>query len=318
MDFSNLKVLVVGDCCLDIIEEGKSTRLSPEAPVPIISNPITTYSLGMSGNVALNLKSLGADVYISTCVGEVGKPNTLKLFELLDINEIKYKKRTVRTNSISETIVKKRILANDKQVARIDYENFNGTDELYLKTTEKIYDVYEANYFDLIIISDYNKGYISKESWSFIKPILEKYNKGNFFVDTKKLNVLDFYEGMYIFPNKKEMQDIMDFNNCNTRNELRKEMDLDFIVETASEEGAYLYKDDGKLYHSPVFKSNVVDVTGCGDTFVAAFSLYYTKYNDKKAALGFANYCCSKVIERKGTTPVLISEVLDFHDTKSI
>jgi D-beta-D-heptose 7-phosphate kinase/D-beta-D-heptose 1-phosphate adenosyltransferase len=308
LDFSDLKVLVLGDVALDIVTEGPSYRQSPEAPVPVISNPTTTYSLGMAANVALNLHRLGANLAFSFNIGEDEKG---ELFgKLLDSNfSGVHHTRTGKKDYF--TTVKQRIVANNQQVARIDFEDSLTVDKLdgFIKSIERR--VNRGAYYDLIIISDYNKGIITKESWEILEPLLWQLSK-RFFVDTKKKDVLNYYEGMYIFPNKKEMQEIMDYNNCNTRNELRKEMDLDFLVETASEEGAYLYKDDGKIYHCEPFKANVVDVTGCGDTFVAAFALYYTKYMDKKAALGFANYCCSKVIERKGTTPVLLSEVLDF------
>lgn len=312
MDFSNLEVLVLGDVCLDIVEEGISNRQSPEAPVPVILNPTTTYSLGMAANVALNLHSLGAGLSFTFCFG--GDEHGTIFKELID-KTMSSTKHT-KTDGKTITTVKKRILANNQQVARIDFEDKTDTPEVNALINSMVRRVEKGYKYDLIIISDYNKGIITKDSWSIIKPLLLKLSD-KFFVDTKKLNILDFYDGMYIFPNKKEMESIMQYNNCKTRTELREKMNLDFLVETASEEGAYLYKDDGKMYHCPIFKSNAIDVTGCGDTFVAAFALYYTKYNNKKAALGFANYCCSKVIERKGTTPIMINEVLDF-DYKGI
>lgn len=311
MDFSNLKVLVIGDVALDMLIEGPSYRQSPEAPVPVILNPTATYSLGMAANVALNFNNLGADVAYIFSVGKDKYGSIIE--ELLKKNFGSV--AVTKTDGNMATTTKQRIIANNQQIARIDFED-KANDFVIKSLIEKLTNrVIAGKHYDLIIISDYNKGIITEESWSNIKPLLLQLSD-KFFVDTKKKNVLDFYEGMYIFPNKKEMQDIMDFNNCKTRNELRDKMNLDFIIETASEEGAYLYKNDGKMYHCPVFKSNVLDVTGCGDTFVAAFSLFYAKYNNKKAALAFANYCCSKVIEKKGTVTINISEVLDF-DSKS-
>lgn len=313
VNFKNMNVLVIGDIALDIIEEGISTRLSPEAPVPIILNPTTSYSLGMAGNVIANILNLGATACSTVIYGEdeYGKV----LLNLLDkmYSESGYLLK-IYNGDTENTTVKKRIIANGGQLARIDYEDNIGQQDienLIDALNERVIDKIK---YDLIIISDYNKGIITKQSWRKIKPLLLKLSD-NFFVDTKKKNVLDFYEGMYIFPNRQEMKEIMKYNNCITRNELREEMDLDFIIETASEEGAFLYKNDGKIYHCPTFKSNVADVTGCGDTFVAAFALFYTKYNNKKAALGFANYCCSKVVQKKGTAPINIEEVDDFDIT---
>lgn len=309
MDFSNLNVLVIGDVCLNIVDSGISTRLAPESPVPVILNPTRTYFLGMAANVALNLHNLGANVAYTFCIGE---DDNGKIFSDLLESQIGLDKEH-KDNLKTRTTTKQRIMANNQQVARIDFEDKIDIlkTETFIKTLQKRVDT--GLYYDFIIISDYNKGIITKESWEIIEPLLWQLSK-KFFVDTKKLNVLDFYEGMYIFPNTKEMDALLEYNNCKTRNELREEMYLDFIVETASEEGAFLYKDDGKVYHCPAFKSNLVDIYGAGDTFVAAFSLYYSKYDDKKAALGFANYCCSKVIQRKNCTPVHISEVMDFHN----
>jgi bifunctional ADP-heptose synthase (sugar kinase/adenylyltransferase) len=145
-----------------------------------------------------------------------------------------------------------------------------------------------------------------------MKPILEKYNKGKFFVDTKKLDIIDFYEGMYIFPNKKEMDALLEYNNLSTRNGLRIKMNLDFIIETASEEGAFLYKDDGKIIHCPAYNTNFNSIYGAGDIFIGAFALYYTKFQSKIKALEFANYCCSKAVMKKDRCYTNINEVKDF------
>jgi D-beta-D-heptose 7-phosphate kinase/D-beta-D-heptose 1-phosphate adenosyltransferase len=307
MDFSNLKVLVIGDVCLDIVEEGQSFRQSPEAPVPVILNPDKTYSMGMAANTALNVYNLGVRVDYTFVLGEDENGKVLSGLIQKNLGEAE----AHRHNENWTTTTKHRIIANKQQVARIDFEDKMGIAalEIFIKLLKRKV----SNYFkyDLIIISDYNKGIITKESWSIIRPLLEQLSD-NFFVDTKKLNVLDFYKGMYIFPNTKEMNSILEFNNFKTRNDLRNAMNLDFIIETASEDGAFIYKDDGKIIHCPVFKSNVVDVTGCGDTFVAAFSLYYTLYNKKRRALEFANYCCSKAIEKKGTVAITLSEVAHF------
>lgn len=311
MDFSNLSVLVIGDVCLDVTTEGESNRLSPEAPVPVILNPVENYSLGMAANVAYNLHNLGANVHYIFAYGD-DKYGEIFSSLIKDVAE----PHIIETGGKTFTTVKNRIMANNHQIGRIDFESSVDEPEInsIIDTLKELAD--NAIYFDLIIISDYNKGIITKDSWSKMRPLLEQLSY-KFFVDTKKLDVLNYYEGMYIFPNRKEMQAIMDYNNCKTRNDLRVEMNLDFIVETASEEGAFIYKNDGKIIHCPVFKSAVIDICGAGDTFMAAFALYYAKFQNKIRALEFANYCCSKVIQKQGTTPITISEVMDF-DSKSI
>jgi len=139
LDFSNIRVLVCGDICLDIMEEGISTRLSPEAPVPVILNPTKKYSLGMAGNVAVNLSNLGAETYISGYIGVKDSQDSNKIYKLLDENNIKYIKRDihVKTNEEVGTIIKKRIFANNNQIARLDYEKFDGENFYWLEGLKK-------------------------------------------------------------------------------------------------------------------------------------------------------------------------------------
>lgn len=313
LNFTNLKVLVIGDICLDVIEEGESTRISPEAPVPIILNPTKSYSLGMAGNVALNLKNLGADVTVESRISLDKYGN--KIISLLEKSGIKYKiDEYFENDKISNisTIVKKRIMANGHHIARIDKES-NFITENFLIKLEEVLSLYDTNQFDYIIISDYNKGFISKETWHIIQPHLERINKSNeFFVDTKKNNVLSFFEGYHIFPNSKELQQIMEYNNCQSPKDLVIELDTDFIVETKSEYGASIYTSKSKPYDSPAISKEVIDVTGAGDTFMAAFSLFYMRYKNYIKALKFANYCCSFVVNKKGTYPITIQEVNNF------
>jgi D-beta-D-heptose 7-phosphate kinase/D-beta-D-heptose 1-phosphate adenosyltransferase len=312
VDFSNLKVLVIGDACLDIIEDGTSTRLAPECPVPVILNPTESYTAGMASNVALNLKGLGADVYISGIVGVDKYGNILQ--DILEENGIKPAfKHTKSVDIKCSTIVKKRVFANGHQIARIDYEELlNENDIVNIYRDILMHDLDDMRgFFDLVIVSDYNKGLITEKTWFYIWDIINYVSKkdDNVFVDTKKLNVTEFFDGMHIFPNTKEIESMMEYNKCSSRGELRRKMNLPFLIETASENGAFLYGDGNKLQF-PIYKTkNVVDVYGCGDTFVAAFSLFYTKFRNEKQALKFANYCFSKVVQKKGTTPITLREV---------
>ncbi len=315
MNFQDLKVLVIGDVCLDIIEEGVSKRISPEAPVPVILNSTKKYSLGMAGNTALNLKNLGADVYL--CSWKKNDKYGKKIEKLIKkagikfANNLSYKVSTNEFNKLTTT-VKKRIFANGQQVARLDKENNNIISKELLDILKDYFIDYNTGYFDLVIISDYNKGFICKETWDIFLPQLQRINKGYFFVDTKKKNVTDYFEGMFIFPNTKEMLEIMNYENCKTRDELRQELDLQFLIETKSEKGASIYEKN-YISNYPALAKDVVDVCGCGDTFISAFSLYYTKFGNPHKAIRFANYCCSKIVKKKGTTPIKLHEIMDFN-----
>jgi len=307
MDFSNIDVLVIGDVCLDIFKEGIATRISPEAPVPIIENPTSNISLGMAGNVALNLKSLGANVFYNFLVGDdvYGKIFQNILFKEVSGNKLLF------FEFDCATIVKERIIANNQQIARIDYEEKVGKKFVEKGLIDRLKKSYLSGVkYDLIIVSDYNKGIITEYTWPLIRKYLLKLSD-NIFVDTKKPNVLDFYKGMHIFPNREEMKKIISYYNFNSPNELRKEMDSKFIVETASQDGAIIFEEHNIII-SETYPAEVVDITGAGDTFISSFALAYNKFGNLKYAAKFANYCCSKVIQKKGTTPVLLSEISNF------
>jgi rfaE bifunctional protein kinase chain/domain len=303
MDFTNLRVLVIGDSCLDVITNGQSTRLSPEAPVPVIYNPYRTYSLGMAANVAANLNNLGCSVDLFTFIGADENGKILReVLESEGITDIFY------PNGRGETIVKERIMANGHQVTRLDIE---GDYRIDLESFDRLNILGK---YDFIVISDYNKGFITTHTWQYIYNIICAHNKGEVFVDTKKLDIMGYFEGYILFPNSKEMQDLLEANHCHDADELRVDLDSDLIVETASDRGALAYSIAG--YSSPAVELEVVDVCGAGDTFISTFAAYYTKTQNIQRSLDFANYCCSKVVTRKGTVAIKFKEALEY-DFKS-
>lgn len=312
--FDELKVLVVGDICLDILEEGNANRLSPEAPVPVILNPTRKYSLGMMGNVMLNLRNLGADVEFITQF--YGDKYGEKVSEIL-MAEGLFKVETNPIDGPVQTTVKKRVFANGQQVARIDKER---RIPILLELIEKKLSRFaeSGKKFDAIVISDYNKSVVTENLMELVKNYLPLIAKDDvkFYVDTKKKHILDLYMGrnFTIFPNTDELLGILDANNIDIP-QLVARMN---IVQTMSKDGALYHSMNGgySCIGSPALKSEVIDVCGAGDTFLAAFALYDAKFNNKQRALDFANYCCSKVVVKKGTTPVEYQEVMDFERRK--
>lgn len=307
MDFTNLKVLVIGDCCLDIVEGGISTRLAPECAVPVILNSTKKYSVGMAGNVAMNLKSLGADVYLSTHIGKDKYGRKIK--EILAENNIK----SDFNYSNFSSIVKKRVFANGHQVTRLDREDILPDDlsYKYYKNYMETINSSLRRFFDLVIISDYNKGVINHMSWDYIYSLIEYVNKGNVFVDTKKINVADYFSEMILFPNTDELIKIIELYGMASSLNLREFLGSELLIRTASENGAFSYSSSG-IHHSNALNENPVDVYGCGDTFISAFSLYYTKFGNIVKSLEFANYCSSKAASIKGLASVNINSVIDF------
>lgn len=303
--FSDLKVLVIGDICLNIDEYGNSTRTAPESDdAPILLNTSVKYSLGMAGNVASNLKSLGADVSILSRIaldyyGSI-------ILNLLNDNGINYKvKEYLSSNTNAPTTVKNRIFNKGEQILRIDTESKNFKNKHFYNAISKL--DYEDNYFDLVIISDYNKGLIDNKTIDFFKPELNRINKGEFFVDTKSTNI-NMFNNMILFPNSNELKNIKKHNNINNTYDLLEKLNSPFLIETMDKNGASIYYNSNDYYNVPSLNKNPIDVFGCGDTFISAFSLYYTKYKDKIKALEFANACSSAKAGIRNT--VLYKDVL--------
>lgn len=320
MDFTNLKVLVIGDICLDQTIDGSATRLSPEAPVPVVHNPELSYTLGMAGNVALNLRNLGAEVHIETICGKDEANGIIQ--KLLNYYEIQDIQETIKIQDDVQgrwvTTTKTRIVANGQQLTRIDIEEYVDNPELYEQFADIMDKNHGINKFDFVVISDYNKGIITETSWKYIKPVLDKVNKsGIYFVDTKKTNVWKFYvEDFILFPNTKELNKILNEAGYNSTlddlQEFMDDMQWKLLVETASENGANIYNDKLEHWNYAAHTQQVFDVCGAGDTFIAAFSLAYYQTKNHHYAAKFANHCCSKVVMKKGTVPITYEEAAQY------
>ena len=188
---------------------------------------------------------------------------------------INYKvKKYLSSNTSAPTTVKNRIFNKGEQILRIDTESKNFKNKHFYNTISKL--DYEDDYFDLVIISDYNKGLIDNETIDFFKPELNRINKGEFFVDTKSTNI-NMFNSMILFPNSNELKNIKKHNNINNTYDLLEKLNSPFLIETMDKNGASIYYNSNGYYNVPSLNKNPIDVFGCGDTFISAFSLYYTK-----------------------------------------
>lgn len=253
-----MKVLVIGDSCVDYYIYGRCDRLSPEAPAPIfVTNgyrPI--HSLGMASNVYNNLKALGVDC---TIVTNIAKPS---------------KTRYIDTTS-------------NYQIMRID-EN----DEITPITSE-ILNMIKLNEYDAIVISDYNKGYLTYEDIMYFAE-----NHPLVFLDSKKPLEHWCDDIMFIKVNEKEFY--------GSERYLTEDFPNHLIV-TLGSEGA-LYHNE-KKYIKPKKRVEVRDVSGAGDTFFAGFVADYLKNNDICKAIEFANKCASWVVTQRGVVSVNLKQI---------
>tara|TARA_Y100001970_G_scaffold62699_1_gene80137 strand:- start:7356 stop:8270 length:915 start_codon:yes stop_codon:yes gene_type:complete len=294
-NFNDIKVLLIGDFMIDQYVFCSSTRMSPEAPVPVL-NPEKTYSTpGGAGNVAINLAELGANV---KCIGTVGSDRYGK--ELISL----LKQKNINVNHIYNTdlptTLKKRYYLNGKQILRVDTEEINEN------WSQKNY---EFNYevFDIIILSDYNKGILNNKWFSKIKA-------KNIFVDPKKDDFSFYSNATIITPNLSELERAAktEINNddilVQVCQSMIKNSKLKYIVAKKGDKGMTIVGKKDFIKHIDAHDVQNPDVTGAGDTVIAALSLSYFKTGDIERAARIANVAASIVVSKKGTSFVTIDE----------
>tara|TARA_B100000963_G_scaffold145781_1_gene126995 strand:- start:27116 stop:28033 length:918 start_codon:yes stop_codon:yes gene_type:complete len=297
-DFSKLKVLVIGDFMIDEYIFGSSERMSPEAPVPVLTPEETKLLPGGAGNVVLNLHALGANV---SCLGYVGNDyagNNLR--QLLDEKNINTEQLFLTD---SKTTIKKRFISNDKQVLRVDSE------EIVNDWIPNI--TYDFSNYDLIILSDYNKGVLNNDWFTRI-------NFKNIFVDPKKDNFSFYSNCSIITPNLQELEKASkkSINNdeelVNACMKILDNSNFKYIVAKRSERGMSIVGHDGLIEHIDAHKVVDADVTGAGDTVISTFSLVYTISNDIREAAKIANIAASIAVSKTGTATVTIEEINNY------
>lgn len=305
--FSSLKVGVIGDVMLDTYMWGKVDRVSPEAPVPVVSLQRKEYRVGGAGNVALNCRSLAAQVTMLSVAGNDEEAVMLK--KLLDESEVDtsymlFSDRRITTN-------KTRIISRNQQMMRLDAETTDDLDkEIQEQFIEKIILYINNEEPDIIIFEDYNKGVLTEK---LIKDIIQvcKNKAVITSVDPKKKNFFT-YKGVDIFkPNLKEVKDGLNIQVDelsvpvleNIHSELLRFLDHRISFITLSEKGVF-YQQDKTGFIIPSHMRNIADVSGAGDTVIAVASLVYAATKDVKLMAGIANIAGGLVCEEVGTVTI--------------
>jgi rfaE bifunctional protein kinase chain/domain len=300
MQFDKAKILVIGDLILDEYIWGDVERISPEAPVPIVWANRKTPMLGGAANVANNIHSLGAEVFL---VGVVGNDKNKDIL-LAELMSRKMATRGIFTSPEVErnTTVKTRVIARQQQLLRIDWEH---TKPLPRSINLKMIDIIRKNidYYDALIIEDYGKGVISPEILTEVIPLARDRRK-IITVDPKE-NHFAFYRGVTsITPNLKE------FNNFHTTGvELVCSFNLDSLLVTMGEKGMRLYEKNGKDTYIPTIAQEVYDISGAGDTVIAVFTLALCCGATHLEAAQLANKAAGIVVGKIGTAVVTRKEL---------
>lgn len=307
--FSNSNILVIGDIMLDRYIFGNSQRNSPEAPVPIINSFRKLNVLGGASNVGLNIKSLGNSNV--TCCGVIGNDESGKdLLKLLSKNHINSDGVFVDDKHITTT--KERIYSNEKQVIRIDKEKksiSNKSIKLILNFINK-----SIKNYDIIIVSDYNKGVITAELVNKLIDINNKTLSIPIIVDPKKKN-FNVYSGVdLITPNLKELENatdkIFDKNQdiIEANNDVAKKCKIKNVVTTLGKKGMIVTKNNSS-YHIKGIKINTPDVIGAGDTVIATIALCLSSGMGILESSKLANIVASICVSKIGTSVVTFDEL---------
>jgi len=310
-DFSNLRLLVLGDIILDEFVYANTHRMSPEHPVPVYAVEKSEYYPGGAANVAANIIALGGQVELLSVIGK--DKEAAILLDLL--NMIDCRTENLFISETRQTSHKARLFSSNEAIARIDNES---TQDLSEDISKQLLQTLDAQILDEqidgIILQDYNKGVLTQE---LIRQVINSAKKRAVpvFVDPK-INNYDAYNGSTIFkPNLNELTEILgyrpdlDLNSLDkAAKKLQTYVEHDTLVLTLSEKGAY-FSNGMKSGIIPTHTIQNADVCGAGDSFIAALSLCLCNNLDLEEAISFANKASYVVCSKQGVRTCHISEI---------
>ena len=300
------KILVIGDLMIDHYLWGSVNRISPEAPVQVVDIEKETSVLGGAGNVVNNLHSLGCEVSVLSVIGKDEAGEELKgLISAIGANTYLIEQEERKTSK------KSRIIASHSQVVRYDKES---KENILSQSAEVLYTQFMAicEAHDLILLSDYGKGVLTKELTQQIIEYANRHNK-RVLVDPKGKDYSKYAGAYLLTPNKKEAMEAsgVDIHNDVTLIEALKKLkeiaDLTVSLITLSEEGIAIFED--RLIMRPTVAREVYDVTGAGDTVLASLGYALAQGKDVVSAIEFANLAAGVVVGKLGSATATLDEI---------
>ena len=307
--FNDKKIMIVGDIMLDVYMKGKVERISPEAPVPIVSVTETFSRLGGAANVAQNLKALGAEPILCSIIGKDEKSNDL----LRLMSDQNMKTSGIARSEDRITTRKVRILGNNAQMLRVDTEDtFDLTQQEYNLLMTRIKDIINNENIDGIILQDYNKGVLTE---NLIMDVVALANRKNIpvGVDPKKKNFLAYKNVTFFKPNLKELREGLGISSKeDSIEEITKAVDslheilhCRYLMTTLSERGV-LIKDyeTGVCHHIPAHIRKIADVSGAGDTVLSVAMLCLVCQQEAHNIAALSNLAGGLVCEEIGAVPI--------------
>ena len=301
-DTSAARVLVVGDVMLDRYWFGEVSRISPEAPVPVVKVERTEERPGGAANVARNCAALGAKASLLSVVGADEAGQTLA--RLLATEGIE---TSLHEDAELSTTIKLRVVARQQQLLRIDFENCPAHEVLRAKLVDFERQLPRC---DVVILSDYGKGGLAhigemiRLARAAGKPVL---------ADPKGEDFSRYAGATLLTPNRAELRQVIGRWSSEAEllamvAHLREALGLEALLVTRSEEGMTLFRDSEAL-HEPAQAREVYDVSGAGDTVIATLAVMLASGADLHAAMRLANRAAGIVVGKLGTAVVSIEEL---------
>ncbi len=314
---SGLRILVVGDVMLDRYIWGDATRISPEAPVPVVDVSRESWTAGGAANVALNIAALGAKCSVAGYIGS--DESGAKLAQSVEAKGIK----VIKTPGTTQTIVKTRVMVQRQQLCRIDRESSPSAYRFTAAQAEALLKK-EIAACDAVIMSDYAKGILHDELVACVTRLAR--SAGKFIaLDPKPKRKLAFHGLDLITPNKRESLELAGitpapgtpFPAAEVCAKLHAHYATKHLVITLGEDGMLLSTDGEIVRTIPTAAREVFDVSGAGDTALASLVLALAAGATLETAAHFANAAAGVVVGKLGTATVTPAELKAYVSQKS-
>ena len=308
--FPRSKVLVVGDLMVDQFIWGQVSRISPEAPVPVVKVTSESFLLGGSANVLNNVFSMGGGVAVTGVIGS----DDMGRWLIARLRKMNVDTKGIVVEHDRPTTVKTRIVAHSQQVVRFDRENKQPVNS---DSIDRIVEYVEAVRDDLgaVVISDYNKGIVSKRLLNGIKKVISGRDVV-VCVDPKQSDFSLYQDIDMITPNHHEAgraagREIVSEDDLVKSGEtLLERFGFKAVLITRGEEGMSLFENNGGITHIPAVAREVFDVTGAGDTVIGVLALCLAAGATFKEAAVLANHAAGIVVGKVGTSTVSREELM--------
>lgn len=311
--FRNQKILVIGDVMIDTYLWGNVARVSPEAPVPIVSGVIEENRLGGAANVALNIRAMGAVPILCSVIGEDHRGQLfLELLEEQNLSDLGLVMDGERV-----TTQKTRVISGNQHLLRVDEEmDMFISEEVQNTFLGPITDLLESGGIDAMILQDYDKGVLAPD---LIAQLIDRAEKVSVpvLVDPK-FRSFQLYRKVALFkPNYKELKQglNLDLKKNDTKKlseavlKFQKKQEIDTFLVTLSEQGILTSKD-GSYDHLPAVERVIADVSGAGDTVISLAALCLIAGLEPTEIAAISNLAGGQVCEKAGVVPVDAEKLL--------